>query len=513
MTQKEATHRILISIAVMSATVMQVLDTTIVNVALPHMAGELGASPDQISWVLTSYLVASGIFMPLTGYFSDKWGQNNFLLLSIFGFVVASALCGIAGNLAEIVVFRLLQGVFGAALVPLSQSIMVDTFPLHERGRAMAIWGIGVMVGPILGPTLGGYLTEALNWRWTFYINLPVGALSLLLAWRVVPHTARRERKMDWTGLLLLALAIGGLQLVLDRGNNDDWFNSATIDIAAALSVIGFIGFLMHAYWGAKQKRRLLFHLSIFRDRNFATSSFLLAVFGLGLFGSIVIQPMMVESLLGYPASTTGLIMAPRGIASMISMMLVGRLITRVSSRTLIASGIIISGIASYAMTRYSLHVDPWALVWPVVIQGFGLGMIFVPLSTLAFATLPREMSAEAAGIYSLMRTVGSSVGISIVVTIMTRETQRAWNSIGSNISLFNPAVQQYLGHLGLTPNDPGGAAVLGQELARQAQMVGIVDAFVLIAASFVFMLPLLLLVRPLARKPASGEAPVAAGE
>ncbi len=485
-------HRFLISLAVMSATVLQALDTTIVNVALPHMQGQLGATPDQISWVLTSYLVASGVCMPLTGYFADRLGQKNFLLLSILGFVVSSALCGLSTNLAEIVLFRLTQGVFGAALVPMSQSIMVQTFPAEERGRAMAIWGIGVMVGPILGPTLGGYITEVVNWRWTFYINLPVGILSLFLAWRMVPDTPRRERSMDWLGMVLMSCAVGGLQFVLDRGTEADWFSSWAIRLAAVLSAIGLLGFLYH---GLTRPHKAMFDPRIFHDRNFATASLLLAVFGLGMYGAMVLQPMMLETLLNYPTSTTGLIMAPRGVASMISMMLVGKLITRIQPRALIAFGIVLSAIGSHAMTMYSLDIDKWWLIWPVIVQGFGLGMIFVPLSTVAFSTLPKEQSAEAAGVYSLMRTVGSSVGISIATTVMTRYMQVTWNQLGGHISLYNPALNSYLKGLHVTLADPTAIAVLAQSLANQAQMLGVLDAFKLISWSFIAMLPMVLMI------------------
>ena len=485
-------HRFLITVAVMSATVLQALDTTIVNVALPHMQGQLGATSDQIGWVLTSYLVASGVFMPLTGYFADRLGQKNFLLISIFGFVVTSALCGISGNLAEIVLFRLMQGVFGAALVPMSQAVMVQTYPHEERGRAMAIWGIGVMVGPILGPTLGGYITQALNWRWTFYINLPVGLLSLFLTWRNVPDTPRRERDMDWLGFVLIAMAVGGLQFVLDRGTQYDWFGSWAIRAATALSVVGFAGILYH---GFSHPHKALFDPRIFYDRNFATSSMLLAVFGLGMYGAMVLQPMMLETLLNYPPSTTGLVMAPRGIASMLGMILVGKLINRIGPRSLIAFGITLSVIGSHAMTLYNLHVNTWWLIWPIVVQGLGLGMIFVPLSTVAFATLPKEQSAEAAGIYSLMRTIGSSIGISIATTIMTRYAQVGWNQLGGMINIYTPALPAYLRGLGLAPGNPASSAVLAHLLSRQAQMLGLVDAFKLISISFIAMLPMVLLI------------------
>jgi DHA2 family multidrug resistance protein len=493
MTQEERSRRVLITLAVMAATVMQVLDTTIVNVALPHMAGQLNATPDQISWVLTSYLVASGIFMPLTGYFTDRLGQRNFLLWSIAGFVIASVLCGLSTNLTEIVLFRILQGVFGAALVPLSQSIMLRSYPQSERGKAMAIWGIGVMVGPILGPTLGGYLTDVLNWRWTFFINLPIGILSLLIAWKVIPNTERKARSMDWLGMTLLFIAIGGLQLVLDRGNQDDWFDSHNIQIATLLSVFGFLGF---AYHGLTHRGDTLFDLRIFRDKNFTASSLMIAAFGLGLYGMMVLQPMMLESLLGIPTFTTGLLMAPRAVASMLSMFVVGRLVNKVDPRLLILIGITFSTLGTYGATHYNLDVDTWWLVWPVVVQGLGLGMVFVPLSTIAFSTLDPKHSAEASGIYSLLRTIGSSIGISIVAATLTRHTQMAWNQVGAHIQLFNPALPAYLAPLHLDAQDPQAAAILAHELSRQAQMIGFVDAFILIMWSFIAMAPMVFLLR-----------------
>lgn len=486
-------RRFLISLAVMSATVMQALDTTIVNVALPHMQADLAATPEQITWVLTSYLVASVIFMPLTGFFTDRLGQRNYLLAAIGGFVLASGLCGIATNIGEMVLFRLLQGAFGAALVPLSQAVMIQTFSPQDRGRAMAIWGIGVMVGPITGPTLGGYLTEILDWRWTFYINLPVGLLSLLLAWRIVPDTPRQSRAMDWRGLGWMVLGIVGLQFVLDYGSQEDWFDSRSIQIAAVLSVLGFSGFIRHAAT-THAHGPSLFHLDIFHDRNFAASTLLMTLFGLGMFGAMILQPIMLESLLGYPTVTTGWLMAPRGAASMVSMMLVGRLINRVQPRYLVSAGLLLGLTGSHAMTHYSLYVDTWTLVWPVLVQGFGLGLIFVPLSTIAFSTLPPQRSAEAAGVYSLTRSLGSSVGISIVATMVARESQVAWNQLGAYITPYNPALPQYFAQLDLNPTDPQAIAILARELGRQAQMQGIIDAFVLISWSFLIMLPFVLL-------------------
>jgi len=485
-------QRLLVTIAVMATTVMQVLDTTIVNVALPHMEGQLEATPDQITWVLTSYLVASAIFMPLTGFFTDRLGQRRYLLTSIFGFVLFSALCGLSASLSQIVIFRLLQGAFGAALVPLSQAIMVSVYPHEERGRAMAIWGIGVMIGPILGPTLGGYLTEVLSWRWTFFINLPVGILSYVLALTSVPDTAPRERHIDWGGLLYLSLSIGAIQFLLDRGNEYGWLGSARIQLALVVAIGGFLAFLIHSV-GRTGAR--LFDLRIFKDRNFTIASLLLAVFGLGMYGSMVMQPLFLEELLHYPTLTTGLAMAPRGIVSAISMVVVGKLITRTSPRLLITIGILLSGFGTWAMTRYNLTTSEWDIIWPILIQGAGLGMIYVPLSTVAFASLPKHAASEAAGLFSLMRTMGSSIGISLVTTVFIRRGQTAWNLIGGHITSFGNAAALYLSPFHLLPTSALGTAILAHTLARQSQMVAFDAAFLFITASFIAMLPLVLFV------------------
>lgn len=306
-----ASQRWIITVAIMAATLMQVLDTTIVNVALPHMQGSLGASPDEITWTLTSYLVASAIFMPLTGYFTDRFGRKAYLLLSIIGFTLTSALCGAATSIVQMVVFRLLQGIFGAGLVPLSQAILTDIFPDNERGKAMAIWGMGVMVGPILGPSLGGYLTDIASWRWTFYVNIPFGIAATLMVFHFVPDTLKKERKMDWIGMILIALAVGSIQYVLDRGNQMDWFAALDIRTATFLGLISLCGFIAYSI---KNKSNALFDLSIFQDRNFVLSSLLLAILGLGMYGTMVIQPQMLQGLLNYPVLIAGLIMRPAGL-------------------------------------------------------------------------------------------------------------------------------------------------------------------------------------------------------
>jgi DHA2 family multidrug resistance protein len=499
-------ERLLITLAVMSATLIQVLDTTIVNVALPHMAGELGATTDQVSWVLTSYLVSSAIVMPLTGYFADTLGRKRFLMICIAGFVAASALCGIAQTLYQIVAFRLLQGVFGAALVPLSQAIMTDAYPPEERGKAMAIWGLGVMVGPVLGPTLGGWLTDVASWRWTFYINVPVGALSWFLAMSYVPESEKRARRMDWTGLALLGAGVAGLQYLLDRGTSQDWFAAGDIRLSAVVALVGLAGFAWHSL---RRGPQALFDLRIFRDRNFAIACAAMAALGLGLFGGLVLQPILLEGLLGYPIVTTGFIMAPRGIATAVAMVIVGRLVARTDPRLLVGAGMAISAVGSYAMTWYSLDVTTMWIVWPALLQGLGLGLIFVPLSTIAYATLPRARMAEAAGIYSLVRTLGAATGISIVTTLMTRQAQVIWNELGAHVTRYNPALLDYLRALHLSPDDPHALALVAAQVGRQAQMGAILDVFKVTAWSFLAMLPLVLLLRR--KKPLPSAAPAQA--
>ena len=486
-------ERLLVTLAVMSATLIQVLDTTIVNVALPHMAGNLGATTDQISWVLTSYLVSSAIVMPLTGYFADTLGRKRFMLASITGFVIASALCGIATSLAEIVAFRLLQGVFGAALVPLSQAIMTDAYPPEERGKAMAIWGLGVMVGPVLGPTLGGWLTDVASWRWTFYINVPVGALSIFLTMSYVKETQRRERRMDWAGLALIGIGVAGLQYMLDRGTTQDWFAAWDIRIAALMAAAGLGGF---AWWSLARGPHALFDLRIFGDRNFALACAVMLALGLGLFGGLALQPILLERLLDYPITTTGLVMAPRGIATAVAMLVVGRLIGKIDARILVGTGMLLSAAGSWAMTKYSLDITPFWIIWPAALQGLGLGLIFVPLSTIAYATLERARMAEAAGIYSLVRTIGAAAGISIVTTLMTRQAQVLWNELGAHVTRYNHALQEYLRGLHLQPTDPKAIALLAGQVGQQAQMGAIIDVFAVTAWSFLLMLPLVLLLR-----------------
>ena len=498
---------ILVAIAVMAATIMQVLDTTIINVALPNMAGQLDATPDNISWVLTSYLISSAIFMPLTGYFTDRLGQKRFLLICIAGFVVTSALCGMATSLAQMVLFRFLQGVFGASLVPLSQSIMLQAYPGEQRGKAMAIWAMGVMVAPILGPTLGGWLTDVVSWRWTFYINLPVGIASFILAIRHVPDSAVKARRMDWFGFTSLALGIGAVQLVLDRGNQDDWFSSQTLIFATIIAVISFIFFFVYTLTG---KHHPLFDLRIFKDRNFLVACLIMTTIGIGFFGGMVLQSLYLQNFLGYPTFDAGLYMAPRGLASLLIMIIVGKFSGKFPPRYFVFTGICCSIGGNYLMTRFTGDITANELLLPMILQGFGMGLIFVPVSTLAFTTLPKTIAAEAAGIYSLIRTFGSALGISIIATYFSRSAQKNWGILRGDITPYSDALHHYLAPLHLGTQNSQGIALAARAVMYQAQSIAYIDSFTFSTLNFVCMLPLLLLIRTPA-KGAATPAPIVA--
>jgi MFS transporter, DHA2 family, multidrug resistance protein len=503
---KPAVQRTMVVIAVMSATMMQMLDTTIVNVALPQMQGQLGVTSSEISWVLTCYIVASTVFMPLTGYFTDRLGQRRFMLMATAGFVVSSMLCGLAQNLSQLVLFRIAQGISGAALAPLSQAIMTSLYPPEQRGKAMAMWGLGVMFGPVLGPTLGGWLTEVLSWRWTFFINLPVGALSIALALRYLPDSDQRPRTMDWTGFILLGLAVGALQFVLDRGGKVDWFEAHQIVLATMLSVLALGLFGWHLFGNGEHP---IFEPRMFADRNFSMATIVAMSLSLGIFGSMIMQPILMESLLGYPVGTAGLVMAPRGLAVGIGMLIVGRLADRIDLRFLIWCGMACSFFAVTTMSRYTLDIDIWTLVWPGLLQGLGIALIMVPLSVYAFSTLPRDRLAEAAGMNNLIRNLGSSIGISLAATLFARYTQQGWQQLGGYTDPQNPAMQEYLHQLHLTADNPLSSVVLARIVGQQAAIDAMSKVYVWIAAALVVVAPMVFLLRAPANR--SAGAPVVA--
>ncbi len=498
--------RALITVSIMLATIMQALDTTIANVALPYMQGSLSAAQDQITWVLTSYIVAAAIMTPVTGWLTARLGLKRVFLTSVAGFTLASMLCGGATSLAEMVVFRLLQGVFGAALVPLSQAVLLDINPREKQGQAMAIWGAGIMVGPILGPTLGGWLTFNYDWRWVFYINLPVGVLAFLGILAFVQETSReRGQRFDFIGFALLSLGVGALQIMLDRGEQNDWLGSLETVVEGGLAVIGF---WMFAMWLGVIDRPFL-RPALLRDRNFLGSSILIFVVGIILYATLALLPPMLQDLMDYPVTTAGLTMMPRGVGTMIAMLVVGRLITRVDIRLLLLFGLATTSFSLFQMTGYSLTMDWWPIVTAGVVQGVGLGFLFVPLSTVAFATLDPALRAEAAGFFSLVRNIGGSIGISMVETLQDRMTQTVHSSLASGVTAQSPALHlpavQHLWNI----HTSAGLAALNQELTRQAAMIAYIDNFKFMMIVTLLAVPLLLVLRKARRTDAAANIPL----
>jgi DHA2 family multidrug resistance protein len=476
----------------MLATLMQALDTTIANVALPNMQGSLSATQDQISWVLTSYIVAAAIATPATGWLASVMGRRRLLLIAIAGFTVASVLCGIATSIGEMVGFRLLQGLFGAALVPLSQSTLLDVYPREKHGAAMALWGMGVMVGPILGPPLGGWLTDNYSWNWVFLINVPVGALALFGVAASLPTDETRASRFDFRGFAFLAIGIGALQLFLDRGEQKDWWGSAEIQIEAALAFLGFYLYFVH--W--KTSARAFLDLGLFRDRNFFASNIFIFVLGVVLFATMALLPPFLQNLMNYPVVTTGLLLAPRGIGTLIAMMLVGRLMAKgADARILAGIGMLLTVYSLWQMMHFSLDVPEKLIITTGVVQGLGLGLVFVPISTVAYSTLPTASRTEAAGIFSLMRNIGSSVGISIVMTLLSRNTQINHAEIASRLTPYGENTQQMMQMIG--PNAATGLAALNGEVTRQASAIAFLNDFWLMMVMTAVAIPLLLLLKP----------------
>ncbi len=499
-------HRGLVTVSIMLATIMQALDTTIANVALPHMQGSLSAAQDQIAWVLTSYIVAAAIVTPLTGWLAARFGRKRVFLISVAGFTVASMLCGAATSLAQIVFFRLLQGVAGAALVPLSQAGLLDINPREKHGSAMAIWGAGIMVGPILGPTLGGWLTDNYNWRWVFYINLPVGILAFMGILAFVSETpSNRRQPFDLVGFAFLSLAVGAIQMMLDRGEQKDWFGSTEIMVEAALGLIGVWVFAVHC---ATTKKPFL-NPALLRDRNFVTSVIFMFIAGAVMYSTLALLPPML-TMLNYPVVTTGLLMSPRGITTMIFMMVVGRVIGRIDIRIILSIGFIITGVSMWQMTLYSPQMDRWPVIIAGLTQGAGLGFVFVPLSTVAFATLPAELRTEGSGIFSLLRNIGGSIGISVVETMLDRNIQINHSELVQGITPYNPMLQMPAVHSYWSLDSLSGLATLDQLVNVQAAMIAYVDNFKLMMIVCFAALPLLLFMRPARAKPNDAAAAAA---
>ncbi|MCE5973361.1 DHA2 family efflux MFS transporter permease subunit [Sinirhodobacter sp. WL0062] len=468
----EIKHHGLITLSLMLATIMQVLDTTIANVALPSMRADLGASSDTINWVLTSYIVAAAIVTPLSGWLSERFGRKEVFVASVAGFVLTSMLCGIAWSLETMVLFRMAQGVFGAAIVPLSQTFLLDINPREKHGQAMALWGAGIMVGPIIGPTLGGYLTETLNWRWVFYINVPLGAIALAGCMAYLPNMARRIRRFDFAGFAFLALGVGALQLMLDRGAEVDWFESTEVWIETAVALTGFWCFVI---WIMGKEHPFL-DPRMFADRNFVTGLVFIFIVGIILLASLALLPPMLSTIFGYPVITTGMVMAPRGVGTMVSMILAGKLVRVVDPRKLVAAGLLLTVLSLDIMTRFTPQMDATLIVVSGLVQGLGLGLVFVPLSTVAFATIPAQFRGDATALFSLVRNIGSSIGISLVTVLLTHNTSINHSELASALTTEN---LNALGSGGLAGYAPGTAAYLLERMVTvQALMISYVDDF-----------------------------------
>jgi len=510
-TSDKVPHRALITVCAMIATLMQALDSTIANVALPYMQGSLSASPDQITWVLTSYIVAAAIMTAPVGWLSARFGRKNLFVLCLVGFTAASMLCGIAQSLPQMVMFRLLQGIFGAALVPLSQAVMLDIYPPEQRGSAMAIWGVGVMVGPILGPTLGGYLTDVYNWRWVFFVNLPFGILAVAGLALFMPRAERNPGlRFDWTGFAALALGIGALQMMLDRGQDKDWFSSGEIITECVLAGLGIYLFLVHLVTAEKP----FITPRIFKDINYSASLAMMFAVGVVLLSTSALLAPWLQNLGSYPVATAGLVMAPRGIGTMAAMMISGRLSSRVDPRLFMAFGVLLLLWSLHAATLWTPDVSAKELILTLMVQGAALGFVFIPLQVVAFATLPSALRTDGASLLSLFRNVGSAIGVSITSSMLAHNVQVLHAEIGSAVTPFNRMLQGggAVTRL-LNPQTSAGAQALDGMVNNQAQIIAYMDDYKLMLwTTLPTLLLLLIMRRPGAPKPAApGEAAHAA--
>jgi DHA2 family multidrug resistance protein len=486
----DAPRRLVITVSVMLASIMQSLDTTIANVALPHIQGSLSATQDQMAWVLTSYIVATAIMIPLSGWLAGQIGRKRVLLYSVAGFTVASMLCGLAQSLPQIVLSRLLQGLCGAALVPLSQAALLDVYPPAQHARAMAIWVMGVTFGPVIGPALGGWLTEVYNWRWVFYINVPFGILGFLGLLSTMPETVIRKSRFDFFGFAALSMGIGALQLMLDRGQLKDWFSSTEIWIEATIAATALYLFVVHTLTAAKPP---FVSPALFKDGNFLTGNVLMFVMGVVLFSTLALLPPLLQDLLKYPVVTTGLVTAPRGLGGVVAMFVVGGMMGKVDTRLFIGAGFALSAFASWQMTGYDLQMDTAAVVWPGFVQGLGTGLIFVPLASLAFVTLPPALRNEGTSMMSLIRNLGSSIGISMVEMLLTRNTQIMHATLAEHVTRYSPILRA---QLPAGPPTLRALAGLNATVTNQAAMIAYNNDFQLTMYLSLAAIPMVLLLR-----------------
>jgi DHA2 family multidrug resistance protein len=494
----------LIAVAVILPAFMEVIDTSIASVCVPYIAGSLSASNDEATWVLTFYLLSNAVVLPASAWFSLRFGRKRFLIVSIIIFTIASFFCGAATSLVIILIARLVQGAGGGALQPLSQAILTESFPPEKRGLAMAMFGLGVVVAPVLGPTLGGYLTDSYSWRWAFYINIPVGIVAILLILRYVkdpPYiTNANPGKLDSIGFGLLAVGLGAMQIILDRGQEDDWFGAMWIRWAFVIMVVCLAGFVVSQL----TREKTLVDLAVFKNRNFTLGCILIFLFGAAIYSAVTLLPLYYQSIMDYSAWWAGLVVSPRGVGSIIAMPIVGILVSRIDPRILVSSGFTIFGICSLFWSFLTLQLSPWSMIWPIVISGFSLGLVFVPLSVTTLGDLPRQNVGNASGLYNLMRNIGGSIGISVVETILARHQQLHQTELVRHLTPTSPNYQQNLHYFTgffsqyadqVTAQNQAVGQV-GQILSQQAMLWSYVDDFRYMAIACLACVPIVWIVR-----------------
>ena len=485
-------RRNMVTICAMTATIMQALDTTIANVALPYMQGTLSASQDQINWVLTSYIVAAAIMTAPVGWIANRFGRKRIFIICSGGFTIASVMCGLAQDINQMVLFRLLQGVFGAALVPLSQAVMLDTYALHERAKAMAIWGMGVMMGPIMGPSLGAWLTETYSWHWVFFVNLPFGIFTVLGLVIFMDETRKDlALRFDWFGFTALAVAIGSLQLALDRGEQLGWLESNEIIAEFIISVVGFYYFFAHSFTTSKP----FIQFALFKDKNFVGGCVFMAVMGMVLFSTMALSSPFMQNVIGYPIITAGVMLATRGCGTFVAMMLVGRLMRYIEARNLIISGLSITALSLFYMTGWTDQTGGTEIVVISVLQGFGFGLVFVPLSTVAFLTLPNHLRTDGTSMLTLMRNVASSVGISLVISQLTEGSRRVYANLSEHINPFNHAMQMPNVRGMIDMSTDTGRAMADVMVKTQAQIIAFSHDYQLVMLFILVAIPLTIMI------------------
>src|SRR5579883_1981246 len=502
----------IIALVVTMATFMEVLDTSIANVSLPHIAGGLSAGVDESTWILTSYLVSNAIILPMSGWFSGLMGRKRFYMVCVAVFTVSSFLCGLAPNLGALIFFRVLQGLGGGGLQPSEQAILADTFPPAKRGMAFAIYGMAVVVAPAIGPTLGGFITDNYSWRWIFYINVPIGMISLLLTSRLIndpPHLSRERKRLiriDYIGLGLLAIGLGTLQVVLDKGQRDDWFDSHFIVILATIAVAALVAVV---FWEWHHEHPII-ELRLFRDRSFATANVLMFTLGFVLWGTTLLIPLFVQTLMGYPAEQAGLVLMPGGLLIIALLPLVGRMLAKTDPRWMMIFGFCLLAAAMFYMTNFNLQLGFGDVTFARLIQGGGMAFLWVPINTVAYSYLPREKNNAASGLINLARNVGASLGISYVTTMLDRRAQFHQSRLAAHLDPANPRLQQMLhgaaGALQARGNPRAvqqAYALLQFNVQRQATMLSYIDNFYILAIVSLCLIPLVLLVK----KPRRGGA------